>query len=173
MLLSDPPSPVPDSGDKSFFRGSRGSPQAMSPPLVQEVGVTGDRDKHVIEMKIIKDSTENKNNAKDLRSNVNLNGNQEVSTDTEKTIANVDYSESSGVINREGEGANSHVQDFVGGKQELEIKETECHLNGSKDEIHNPDSDVSDVKHGRDSEDKDASIYRTTSVVKIQKETTV
>lgn len=164
LLLSDPPTPDPGGRDKSFFREPRDASQAMS---LQDTRVADAENKHIIEMKQIKDVANDIKSARELDNKGNLKKEVEGTTNSNKLESE---------IRKLGEeGAGTRVEDIEDRKQGLANQENKCQLNGGNGGTSNSAKAVSDDKHGsiRDFDESETLIYKTKSVVKIPKETTV
>lgn len=171
-LLSGPPTPGLERGDEFFYGGSSSSQQRISLPLEQEAGAIDSGDKCMLEMEEIKVETKVEKNAEESNDNGNLRGEVADAHGSDKTTADNKQSETTEIK----KGVNSNVEDVVGGTQELaSYKGAECHINSSTGEVDNSSQDASngEQENNRDLDDNGSPVYRTTSVVKIQKETTV
>ena len=167
LLLSGPPS--------LDIRVPSGTPPAMPRSQEEGGGINNDEDKGMFQLKEINDVAKEKKNAEELNIEIDSKEKLGFETDSGDLLAKNESLES---IRREkckGAGENSQVEETGGGKQEEACKGTECQFSGEKGEVKNPAKDVSNGKHDsyRNYGEDESQIYRTTSVIKIQKQTTV
>ena len=105
----------------------------------------------------------------------NLERNLGDTNGSDKLKTSNEHSEASGIKKWNNDGANMQAEDIDCEKQQEASGGTECQIRGWKGEVDSfpMEAGVDSHESGKDPANNDSSIYTTTSVVKVQKETTV
>ena len=156
---------------ENLLLSSSPTPDSFEEPI----GAVGPEDKPLIEFEIgeIEGLGKGKKDDNEIHSEANLKRNLGDTNDSDKLETSNVHSEASGIKKWNNDGANTYGEDIDGGKQEKAVEGSECQFNGGKGEVDSSTMDAGDDSHGKDPDNNESSIYTTTSVVKVQKETTV
>ncbi|XP_078356362.1 tyrosine-protein phosphatase non-receptor type 13-like isoform X2 [Oculina patagonica] len=172
-LLSGSPTRGLETGDEFFYGEPSSSQQRISLPLEKDVVTTDSNDKCMLEMEEIKTDKKEEKNAKKLDDNSYLKGREEravgsgkITADNQKMSPEIKQIENEGIINSKFEEVVSGTQETTSDKGNEFNKKT-----GEVDESFKDDTGKKESE--RDADDSEPLIYRTTSVAKFKKETTV
>ena len=149
-----------------------------TPDSFQEpIGAVGSEDKPLIEFEIaeMEGLEKGKKDDNEIHSEANLKRNLGDTNNSDKLEPSNVNSEASGIKKWNNDGANTYAEEIDNEKQEKASEGSECQFDGGKGEVESFPVEAGDDSHegGKDPDNNESSMYTTTSVVKVQKETTV